>query len=139
TVFAPSVAPHAAVTTADTLPEEFVMPATTSPAGTVGAVTTRLPAAVSASDTVATAALVVLLPAWRVNAPAAVIDGGVLTPVPLTEMSNGFSFASLFATWIAALRAPTAPGAKRRTNVVDPPTATGLTGGVVTLKSPGFV
>ena len=62
TVFAPTVAEQAAATLAETVPVLFAIPVTVKPAGTVGAVTTKLPALCSASLTVAIVLLLAALP-----------------------------------------------------------------------------
>ena len=49
--------------------------------------------------------------------------GGKLTPVPVSAMSNGFSFASLLAMESAAVLAPAAPGEKVTSKVVLAPAA----------------
>jgi len=51
---------------------------------------------------------------------------GTAPPEPVRLMSNGFSFASLLARWMAAVRTPVAPGAKVTVKVVLPPAATEL-------------
>ncbi len=54
---------------------------TVKPVGTVVAVTTKLPAAVSVSLTVATVETMPLLPRWRVSAAPAVMLGALLLTV----------------------------------------------------------
>ena len=76
-------------------------------------------------------------------APAMAISGapgtGRALPVPLREMSKGFSSASLLAMWIAALRAPVAPGLKVTVKTVLAPGASVVAAGPETVKSAAWL
>ncbi len=96
-VCAPGAALHDAAIDAETVPLLLVRPVSVIPAGTLVAVTTRLPAASSASLTPAIACVVAALPAVRLNGDAGVITGGapvirsetvlILAPVALVAFS----------------------------------------------------
>src|SRR5438876_4245107 len=78
TVFAPVVALQTAATVAVIVPAVFVIPITVMPAGTVVAVTVSVPAASSASLTIAMVDTVPALPCCLAIGAAAVMFGGVL-------------------------------------------------------------
>ena len=86
-VFAPIVAVQSAATVAVIVPAVLTIEVTVSPAGTVVAVTTKLPAAVSPSETVAIALMVPAEPRWRVRAAAAVIVGKLL-PIVSVKLAS---------------------------------------------------
>jgi hypothetical protein len=87
TVFAPSVAVQSAATFAVIVPAVLLIEVTVIPAGTVVAVTTRLPAAVSPSLAVAMVLAEPAVPRCRVKAAAAVIVGALLTTLSVKEAS----------------------------------------------------
>lgn len=79
TCYTPTVAVGAAEISAVTVPAVFVMFVTVNPVGTPVAVTTRLPAAVSVSDTVPTLAAVAVAPWTTLTVPPGVRTGSVLS------------------------------------------------------------
>jgi len=81
------VAVQSAATVAEIVPAEFVIEVTVIPAGTVVAVTTRLPTGVSPSLAVAIVLRVPAEPRCRVNAAPAVMVGALLPTVSVNIAS----------------------------------------------------
>ena len=82
---APNVAVQAATRFAVTVPLVLVMAETVKPAGTVGAVTTKLPALDSKSLTTATVLLVAAEPCCRLRPTAGVMVGAVFKSLTNSE------------------------------------------------------
>jgi hypothetical protein len=106
TVLAPRAVLHKAAVLAVIVPLILLIPVTVSPAGTVVAVTIKLPAAVSLSLTVAMVETVPALPCCRVNTAAAVIVGRLFCTekdhIPAVAVSNEsqFTLATTFQKYI---------------------------------------
>lgn len=105
TVLLPSAALQPAATFAEIVPPELLMEVTEMPVGTVIAVTTKLPAEVSPSLTVAMVETDPAVPRCRINVEAAVIVGRLL----LTVSVNGAFVVEpqLSVAWIVIVCAPT--------------------------------